>query len=140
MNQCRDMVSNMPFLRYVYLLLLLTFPVSANGAEYHCAVGKKFDSEREYPPAYIAQWQFSAHVEETLQGTYISRYSFCSSVQNVTCDRYMVDRVEFNKYVKIKKFYVFRSQLDFQLFPDLSFVENNGRGGIAYGKCHLVSP
>jgi hypothetical protein len=26
------------------------------------------------------------------------------------------------------------------MFSDLSFVENNGRGGVSYGKCALTSP
>jgi hypothetical protein len=30
------------------------------------------------------------------------------------------------------------SQYDIQLFPDMKFVENNGRGGIAFGTCKLL--
>ncbi len=41
---------------------------------------------------------------------------------------------------RIKKFYVFRSQFDVQVYPDLSFIENNGRGGIAFGTCSVVAP
>ena len=45
-----------------------------------------------------------------------------------------------DEYQKIKKYYRFRGQFDVQLFPSLFFVENNGRGGIAFGKCRVVSP
>lgn len=51
-----------------------------------------------------------------------------------------MEKVVFDENVKIKKYYLFRSQFDVQLFPDLSFLENNGRGSIAYGQCRLVSP
>jgi hypothetical protein len=60
-------------------------------------------------------------------------------------DTYDVDRIEVTsrggKEVAIKKFYHFASNLDVQLFldvPDLSFVENSGRGDIAYGHCTVV--
>ncbi len=42
--------------------------------------------------------------------------------------------------IHIKKYYVFKGQFDVQLYPDLTFIENNGRGDIAYGKCELTSP
>ena len=45
-----------------------------------------------------------------------------------------------NENARIKKYYVFRSQFDVQVFSDLSFLENNGRGDIAYGKCEVVAP
>ena len=30
------------------------------------------------------------------------------------------------------------SQFDVQLYPDMNFVENNGRGSISYGKCEKL--
>ena len=65
---------------------------------------------------------------------------FAMSAGKITCDSYDVDRVEVDPVVRIKKFYVFGSQFDVQLFPDLTFVENNGRGGIAFGRCTLLAP
>jgi hypothetical protein len=59
----------------------------------------------------------------------VQRCGFTPSVGRVTCDRYEVDRVEVDGNVDIKKFYLFRAQFDVQLFSNLSFVENNGRGG-----------
>lgn len=32
------------------------------------------------------------------------------------------------------------AQFDVQIFPGPVFVENNGRGGIAFGRCRVVSP
>ena len=71
---------------------------------------------------------------------FVSRCSYAASVQKVTCDRYKMDKVVFDKNVQIKKYYLFQSQFDVQIFRDLSFVENNGRGGIAFGKCRVVAP
>jgi hypothetical protein len=70
----------------------------------------------------------------------VQRCGFTPSAGRVTCDRYEVDRVEVDRNVNIKKFYLFRAQFDVQLFSNLSFVENNGRGGLAYGACKLISP
>jgi len=117
-----------------------TCSLSVLAVEYSCQVTRKFDGEREYASDQIAKFQFSNRVEELPDGTLISRCSFAPSVGKVTCDRHKMDRVTLDERVKIKKYYLFRSQFDFQLFPDLSFVENNGRGGISYGKCTLVSP
>ena len=49
------------------------------------------------------------------------------------CETFSIDRVE--KENDIKKFYVFNFQYDIQIFPDLSFMANNGRGGIEIGEC-----
>ncbi len=70
----------------------------------------------------------------------IERCSFSSFEKRNTCDTYEVNRVELDSKVNIKKFYVFRSQFDVQIFKDMSYIENNGRGGFQIGKCKLISP
>ena len=55
-----------------------------------------------------------------------------------TCDNYDADRVERDTNVKIQKFYVFRAQYDIQIFSDLSYIDNNGRGGLLIGKCNVI--
>lgn len=127
-------------LRVFVILLAFCMPGFAAAAEYDCKVGKKLESEATYTPHQIEQGQFSVKIEESGGGAFVSRCSFAPSANKITCDRYQVDKVAFDEKVKIKKYYVFRSQFDVQLFPDLSFVENNGRGGIAYGKCRVVAP
>ena len=42
--------------------------------------------------------------------------------------------------MKVKKLYHFGSQFSVQLYPSLSFIEDNGRGTFAWGKCTLVAP
>lgn len=70
----------------------------------------------------------------------IERCSFSPTEGRYTCDQYEVDRVELDRNVNIKKYYVFRSQYDIQIFSNLDYIDNNGRGGFLIGKCKLVSP
>jgi hypothetical protein len=42
--------------------------------------------------------------------------------------------------VKIKKIYLFASQFSVQIFPDLKFIEDMGRGIISFGTCELTAP
>lgn len=127
-------------LRVFVIVLALCMPGFSAAADYHCKVEKKFDSENTYAAKQIEREQFSAKVEENGKDTFISRCSFGTSINKVTCDRYQVDKVVLDEKAKIRKYYVFRSQFDIQLFSDLSFVENNGRGGISYGKCRVAVP
>ena len=46
----------------------------------------------------------------------------------VTCDRYQVDRIEYEQTVKIKKYCHFSSQFNFQILADLSSLEDNFLG------------
>jgi hypothetical protein len=126
--------------RVLKIVLALCVPSFTAAAEFDCNVGKKLDSETTYTASQIRNSQFSVKIEETGSGAVVSRCSYSASANRVTCDRYQVDRVVFDETAKIKKYYVFRSQFDVQLFSDLSFVENNGRGGIAYGRCRVVAP
>ena len=113
---------------------------SAMASEYYCTVEKKFDSENTYTKHQIEKNQFSVNVKESEKGALLSRCSFVTGADKVTCDSHQVDKVVFDEAVKIKKYYVFRSQFDVQIFKDLSFIENNGRGGVAYGKCRAETP
>ena len=112
----------------------------AAAVEYDCKVAKKVDTAATYTARQLEKGQFSVKIEDSSGGAFVSRCSFTDSANKVTCDRYQVDRVEFDEKVKIKKYYVFRSQFDVQIFSDLSFVENNGRGGVGYGQCRVVAP
>lgn len=100
-----------------------------------CVVEKKLDSERLYSRADLDRFQF--HVELLLEGDSVTlrRCSFAPSHGRVTCDDYTVDHVVRDPIPKIQKFYHFRSQFDVQVFSNGSFIENNGRGSIAFGKC-----
>lgn len=106
--------------------------------EYSCPATRKLNFEQEYSQAELDKWQFATKVEDTEGTAYLSRCSL--SEDKVTCDRYKVDRIEYDGNVQIKKYYYFRGQFNFQIFADLSSLEDNGRGDIQFGKCEVISP
>ena len=126
--------------RIVALIVLAVSPTIVQAVEYNCTVAKKLNWEHEYSESELAKGQFSVVIEEHGFGTFLSRCSYVQSEDKVTCDRYEVDKVAADNNVKIKKYYVFDSHFDVQLFSNLTFIENNGRGSIAFGKCQVTSP
>jgi len=115
-------------------LLLLLFPTIVYSTIYECKVSRKVGPENIVSESELKKWMFSIKIYDTTKPE-LERCSFSLSQNKVTCDKYQVDRVEVDKWVGIKKFYFFKGQFDVQLFSDLSFIENNGRGGVSYGKC-----
>ena len=113
---------------------------SSYAAEYYCKATKKIGFENTYTPEMMKKYQYATKVEESNGEAFLSRCSYSASAGKITCDRYKVDRIEFDSNVKIKKYYVFNSQFNFQIFANLNSLEDNGRGGIQFGKCKIVSP
>jgi nitrous oxide reductase len=111
---------------------------SAHAATYECYVDKKYAADLSVIQSKdeVEKYKFKITIREGAKVT-LDRCSFAPSQNAITCDSYEADRVEFTntQFVKIKKFYVTRSQYDVQIFENLTFVENNGRGSIASGKC-----
>lgn len=120
--------------------LLLGLPSVGAAVEYVCPVEKKWNLERTYSEEELARFRFTVRIEETAAGAFLSRCSYSMIENRDTCDRYAVDRIAFDERVSLKKYYVFSSQFDVQLFRDLRMIENNGRGDFAIGKCTVVSP
>jgi hypothetical protein len=123
-----------------YLIIAALMTQSAYAATYECKVDKKYaaDLSKIQSKEEIDYYKFKLTIKESPKFT-IDRCSFAPSQNAVTCDILEPDRVEFTntQYVKIKKFYVTKSQYDVQIFENLTFVENNGRGSIASGKCTI---
>jgi len=120
-------------------IILLSFLISTNvfSSTYDCVVTRKISLENIVSDSELKKWKFSVKIHDTPKPE-IERCSFTPSGKRVTCDKYSVDKVEVDKNVGIKKFYYFTGQFDVQLYPDMRFVENNGRGGISYGKCEKL--
>ncbi len=113
------------------------FSSSVYSSTYDCKVTRKVGSENIVSESELNKWKFSIKIHDSKKPE-LERCSFTPSQNRVTCDRYTVDRVETDKFVGIKKFYYFTGQFDVQLYPDMKFVENNGRGGISYGVCERL--
>jgi len=124
-------------MKKILLLSLLTMSGFVYSSSYDCVVSRKTDFDNEIPSSIIQKYKYSVRIKDTPKPE-LERCSFTPSEKRVTCDRYSVDRVEVDKFVGIKKFYYFTGQFDVQLYPDMKFVENNGRGGISYGKCEKL--
>ncbi len=130
-------VVKVKIMKKLLFLSLLTMSGFVYSSSYECVVTRKLDSENIYPKSQLDQYKYSVRIKDE-KNPEIERCSFTPSEKKVTCDRYSVNRVEVDKYVGIKKFYYFTGQFDVQLYPDMRFVENNGRGGISYGKCEKL--
>lgn len=121
-------------MKKIFLLFLVTFSSYVFSTTYDCKVTRKIGPENIVSDSELMKWKFSIKIHDTTKPE-LERCSFVPSQNKVTCDKYSVDRVETDKFVGIKKFYYFTGQFDVQLYPDMRFVENNGRGGISYGSC-----
>lgn len=127
-------------MKTVLCLVVLNIATTAIAAEYRCTVERKVHHDGEVIAAELSKWKPYDLIEETPDGTYVSRCSWSEIQKRTTCDRYKVDRVDVDPSVKIKKMYVFRSQFSVQIFPNLNFIEDQGRGIISFGRCELVAP
>lgn len=123
----------------VLALELLALPTVTGAVEYVCDVTKKVHTDEVYTAAHIKKAKFSVRLEDDGSVAFLSRCSFSSSEGAVTCDRYVVERIEYDEAGRAKKYYVFKFQYDVQVFGDLTFIENNGRGSIGFGKCRVVA-
>ena len=125
-------------MKKIFLVFALMFVAFSHAGTFECKVEKKYSADLSavHTKQEVEKFNFIINVQEGLE-TKVKRCSFAPSQNAVTCDTYSADRIEFTntQFVKIKKFYVTNSQYDIQIFEDMSFVENNGRGSIAYGKC-----
>lgn len=113
-----------------FLLISTTHVSPALSLELWCKVDRKLDKENEYKRDYIEEQGFGLFIRHWDTGATLSR---CGGVRE--CDEYEVDHVEFTESVGIIKYYHFRGHFDVQVYPDLTFIENNGRGSIAWGQC-----
>lgn len=120
----------------IAVVVTLGLPAQAQpGPPLACRVERKLDRERIYSADDIVRGKFS--VEILLEGatTLLRRCSFAASAGRVTCDQYEADHVTTDPIARIRKFYYFAGQFDLQVFSDGSFIENNGRGTVAFGSC-----
>ena len=120
-------------------IAFLLFATPSWGSIYSCPVSSKWDTENTYSQEMIDKWKYTVLISEHSDANYLSRCSNDSSGK-FTCEEYKVDRIETSSVLgsDIRKYYVFASQFDVQLFEKtMIFIENNGRGSIAMGTCSL---
>ncbi|HAD04997.1 MAG: hypothetical protein A2091_09025 [Desulfuromonadales bacterium GWD2_61_12] len=126
-------------LRLLTIALLLLLPATALAVTYACTVEKRYDLRRSYTREQTKKGQFSVRITEGRESATLRRCAFESKRQKISCDQPRpADRIEFDATTKRKKFYCFAPQAEVQLFSDLRFVDNNGRGGISFGTCTVA--
>lgn len=122
-------------MKYLLILFFIFQSQMVLANSYNCKVTRKVGPESTASENELKKWQFSVKIHDSTKPE-LERCSLVTSHNRITCDKYIVDKVEFDKFVGIKKFYYFKGQFDVQLYPDMSFIENNGRGSISFGKCN----
>lgn len=116
----------------------------AMSSELYCLVSAKVTTSIpgqdgyfiRYTDEQLSQAQYSVIVRDRGDaGSEVGRCSFQAGAGRVTCDFYKVDFVARDTFVGHLKYYYLLGQFDVQVFASGDFVENNGRGSIATGKC-----
>ena len=138
----------MKIFRHLAVPALLATSVSgasqAISSELYCLVSAKVTTSMpeqdgyfiRYTEEQLSQSQYSVIVRDRGDaGSEVGRCSFEAGAGRVTCDFYKVDFVARDAFVGHLKYYYLQGQFDVQVFASGDFVENNGRGSIATGKC-----
>ncbi len=144
-------------LQFIFIGFYFLSAGQAYAVTYYCEPTKKSHpkmKEEEYAEDYFEKYKISSKLEESEGKAFITRCSFEAILGKESCHRLEIDKIVQSKvfrgeggsmtgpmkWVHIKKYYHFNGQFDFQIFPDLSFVENDGRKGMSFGKCKVISP
>jgi hypothetical protein len=119
------------------VFLLVSGAASASDRE--CLVDRKFNVNGEVSQSELAHWQFTVRIVELNDTVILQRCSFSSAADQVTCDSYPAEHVSVSPGFAVTKYYSLFHQFDVQVWPDGQFIENNGRGSIAFGHCDLMA-
>ncbi len=119
----------------VLAVALITSLAAAPEPTLRCDATQKMDPNGPWDADRLREGQWHVLLDDSSDPVIISRCSFAPSQGRVTCDDLAVDHVEEDPNIGVKKYYVFASQYDLQVFPGMSFVENNGRESVMFGVC-----
>jgi hypothetical protein len=119
-----------------FLFIMLVLPIQSFALTYTCNVLKKMSFEHVYSKEELEKHPFFTRLE-ILENkvAYVSRCIYFD--KKLQCKKMLVDKIAHDNYVNITKFYVFDSQYNFQLFHDLSALEDNGRGDFSFEECNV---
>ena len=116
-------------------LAMVSYLAAAPQPTLRCEATQKIDPSGPWDHDRLREGQWHVLLDASTDPVIISRCSFAPSQGRVTCDDLTVDHVEEDLSIGVKKYYVFASQYDLQVFPNMSFVENNGRESVTFGTC-----
>ena len=119
-------------LAFIFFLIINVAQAQAKVTyELECMVDRKLDRQNEYSRDRIDEMRWSVIIRHHDEA--YATVSRCDTL--APCDDYRVDHFEFDRNVNASKYYYFRGQFDVQVFSDGRFIENNGRGTLAFGRC-----
>lgn len=142
------------FLGVFIVVMLLGDRVEVD--EYTCIATSIDDWSGEWPKERIKKWKpnskIKVHGWGSLEPGTISRCSLSPETEKNSCDVYKIDykknaSINQSNLIKLKifhelKLYNYKAQMDIQIFTDphglISYLENNGDGGISRGKCQKI--
>lgn len=120
---------------FISSLSAILISTSSFGLSLECKVQSKYSKDGKYSQANLRKYSPSVKIQMTGKKYYVSRCSYETVANTITCEKHKMDKAVLDKYSSIIKFYHFESQFDVQLFSDKSFIENNGRTSVSYGNC-----
>jgi len=126
--------------KLIVVFIFILFPWDCFAVQYNCSTVRKTNGNHLFSGEEIVNEKYSVFLEETNNSAIIYKCLFPPSKKEKKCDLIKVDKIHHDFENKLKKYYYFKGHYDFQLFGDLVFIENNGRGEIRYGKCVVISP
>lgn len=125
----------MNFTKKLFLILLL-LPIHSFALTYTCPALYKVGFEHVYTKEELEKFSPFTLLEISEDNiTHVSRCIYFN--KKLQCTKMLVDKIERDKNINLTKYYVFESQYNFQIFHDLSALEDNGRGDISYEKCTM---
>lgn len=132
-------------MKYILLLTIVIIPSISSAETHRCIVEKKLDYEwKPYTQEKLNRYNWQVIIEDNSKQkdtkTILRRCSVEPSSGKFTCDSYIADWQITDSAVGHRKYYYFRGQFDVQLFSNSTFIENNGRGGLAKGRCEVIIP
>jgi|OM-RGC.v1.028951056 hypothetical protein len=89
--------------KIILALLISLFSTSLLAKSYSCMVSQKLDSENVYTQEMIDKYKFEVKINDNGSTAILSRCSFESSANAVTCDEYNVDKIERDSIAGISK-------------------------------------
>lgn len=117
-------------------MIVITLLAPCFSLTYTCNVFKKIGFENLYSKEELDKFSPFTQIEITDGNiAYISRCIYFN--KKLQCKKMLVDKIVRDDNINLMKFYVFKPQYNFQLFHNLSALEDNGRGDISYEKCAI---
>ena len=132
---CFGIIMNYSLVSVAVLFGLMGTANASSLKEYTCTVDGKRNGDQVYSSQEIRSAELQIIVRDSGKKASLGRCSFSSSEGRVACKFSNVDKIVRDDQTGMSKFSSYRAKFDVELYSDGSFLERDGQGSIAYGKC-----